>query len=262
MYDVWKLRKVVAFPRGIPSAEIRGRVRGRSHALKPTTVVMSADAGPGSGASSFQPDQFHMDGIPPELRNFVSSAQDILSQLHIVEASDLFSFTMFIDYPKNSEHSIFDAAAFEYAVSVFEKFLKFIESEAAGYLWFVGPPQFLLKVPSEYANTAEHVHDIHGAYISGTLRYGDSVDDEWFLVSLLLRFSELEPTVAVSCVDSDGQFMLIEAANSLPSWMTPETCASSVWIRAGKVQVVRGRGSSSRRGGGHDDDSHYEEAFL
>ena len=38
--------------------------------------------------------------------------------------------------------------------------------------------------------------------------------------------------------DSDGEFLLIEAANALPSWSTPETCQKRVFILNGGIHVI------------------------
>ena len=40
-------------------------------------------------------------------------------------------------------------------------------------------------------------------------------------------------------VDSDGEFLLIEAADELPVWATPETCHNRVFIMNGAVHAVQ-----------------------
>lgn len=54
------------------------------------------------------------------------------------------------------------------------------------------------------------------------------MDDEWFIVDLLLKLTRQHKGIVAAAVDSDGQFMLIEAANHLPAWANPETCAQNV----------------------------------
>ncbi|PVG02291.1 hypothetical protein CPB86DRAFT_823118 [Serendipita vermifera] len=70
-----------------------------------------------------------------------------------------------------------------------------------------------------------------------TMRVGDSVDDEWLVVYLLWQVTKTFD-VAVSVYDADGQFLLIEAAESLPSWVTPENVENRVWIYNGHLYLI------------------------
>ena len=38
--------------------------------------------------------------------------------------------------------------------------------------------------------------------------------------------------------DSDGEFLLIEAAEFLPSWVTPETCEDKVFLYDGEIRIL------------------------
>lgn len=40
-------------------------------------------------------------------------------------------------------------------------------------------------------------------------------------------------------IDSDGEFLLIEAANVLPPWANPETCENHVFMYNGELHIVR-----------------------
>lgn len=71
--------------------------------------------------------------------------------------------------------------------------------------------------------------DVAIARLEGSTRTGESVEDEWWIVYLLLEISKKWPDVAIDIHDSDGQFLLIEAADVLPSWITPENAANRVW---------------------------------
>jgi hypothetical protein len=48
------------------------------------------------------------------------------------------------------------------------------------------------------------------------------VEDEWLVVYILRELSKLYPDLWIEAVDTDGQFLLIEAANALPRWLNPE----------------------------------------
>ncbi|KAF8587285.1 SGT1-domain-containing protein [Ramaria rubella] len=73
--------------------------------------------------------------------------------------------------------------------------------------------------------------------IEGHMRVGDCVDDEWCVVWLLRDISE-RWDVVVSVFDSDGEFLLIEAAEHLPAWITPSNSYNRVWIYSGRLHIV------------------------
>lgn len=102
------------------------------------------------------------------------------------------------------------------------------------FLWHRDP--FELKV---IAN-----EDIDGEWmLEGRMRVGDCVDDEWCAVWLLkevsakwdivIRYLQFicwlsTNTYYPSVSDSDGEFLLIEAADELPSWVTPSNSENRV----------------------------------
>ena len=63
---------------------------------------------------------------------------------------------------------------------------------------------------------------VGSSFLYGKTNYGDSVEDEWLVVYILRELSRANPDVWVRVVDTDGQFLLIEAANTLPKWLNPE----------------------------------------
>ena len=74
--------------------------------------------------------------------------------------------------------------------------------------------------------------------LKGQTNYGDSVEDEWLIVFILHELSKQFQSAWVQVVDSDGQFLLIEAANSLPLWLNPEVADNRVWINDGKLLLI------------------------
>lgn len=77
-------------------------------------------------------------------------------------------------------------------------------------------------------------------FLYGITHYGDNTQDEWFIVSLLTFLSKKIKDLVVRVVDSDGEFLLIEAANYLPDWANPNTCDGKVFIIDGMVHIVQG----------------------
>ncbi|UNI17348.1 hypothetical protein JDV02_003696 [Purpureocillium takamizusanense] len=88
-------------------------------------------------------------------------------------------------------------------------------------------------------------------YLHGLTEYGDAVEDEWLVVYILRELTKLHPSLWVRAADTDGEFLLIEAANVLPQWLSPETDQNRVWIHKSNLMIIpdedRRSGSSSSR---------------
>ncbi|KAH8661398.1 SGT1 protein-domain-containing protein [Tricladium varicosporioides] len=81
-------------------------------------------------------------------------------------------------------------------------------------------------------------------YLHGLTNYGDSVDDEWLIVYILKELSKQFPELWVKVVDTDGEFLLIEAANALPRWLNPEIADNRVWIHNDALRIIPLRAES------------------
>ncbi|KAL2920067.1 hypothetical protein HK105_200133 [Polyrhizophydium stewartii] len=99
---------------------------------------------------------------------------------------------------------------------------------AHGYLWHHEPPAIAL-VPAAGAVPT---------HLAGAVRYGDAVDDEWFVVHLLAAVSSRLDDLVVSVTDNDGDFLLIEAADDLPRWLDPSTSTNRVFLHRGRVHII------------------------
>ncbi|KUI72030.1 hypothetical protein VM1G_07928 [Cytospora mali] len=75
-------------------------------------------------------------------------------------------------------------------------------------------------------------------YLYGITDYGDSIEDEWLIVYILRELTKQFPGLWVRVSDSDGEFLLVEAANVLPKWLSPENDANRAWIHDGQLQIV------------------------
>ena len=64
------------------------------------------------------------------------------------------------------------------------------------------------------------------------------MEDEWLIVYILRELSRSFPQIWVRIVDTDGQFLLIEAANTLPTWLNPEIADYRVWLNHGKLLII------------------------
>lgn len=83
------------------------------------------------------------------------------------------------------------------------------------------------------------------AYLRGTTNYGDNVEDEWLIVYMLRELSLQRPDLWIRVYDSDGEFLLIEAAKVVPSWLGPEMDLNRVWIHDGKLWLIGTAGETS-----------------
>ncbi|KAK3642055.1 hypothetical protein LTR56_010926 [Elasticomyces elasticus] len=84
-------------------------------------------------------------------------------------------------------------------------------------------------------------------HLRGRTDFGDSVADEWLIVYLLLELSKQCPEIWIRVYDTDGEFLLIEAANSLPKWLNPEIAENRVWINDGRLRIIPLSDSDSSR---------------
>ncbi|XP_014243368.1 protein ecdysoneless [Cimex lectularius] len=75
-------------------------------------------------------------------------------------------------------------------------------------------------------------------HLYGVTHYGENIEDEWFIVYLLLQLTKSVPDLIARVTDVDGEFLLIEAADFLPKWANPEVCDKRVYIVNGEVHVI------------------------
>jgi hypothetical protein len=84
-------------------------------------------------------------------------------------------------------------------------------------------------------------------HLRGRTNFGDSIADEWLIVYFLLDLSKKFPEAWIRVYDTDGEFLLIEAANALPKWLNPEIAENRVWISNGHLRLIPvDAGSSSQ----------------
>ncbi|KAF5404622.1 hypothetical protein PHET_01889 [Paragonimus heterotremus] len=75
-------------------------------------------------------------------------------------------------------------------------------------------------------------------FLSGSVNFGESIEDEWFIVWLLTQISALDSDVIIQISDDDGEFLLIETAEGIPKWINPENAVNRVWIFRGKLSLL------------------------
>jgi hypothetical protein len=76
------------------------------------------------------------------------------------------------------------------------------------------------------------------AFFNGKVKFGDGMEDEWFVLRILMKITACNDTLVATIFDSDGDFILIEAAEVLPSWLEPEFSKNRVFVHEGKIKII------------------------
>ncbi|TVU05675.1 hypothetical protein EJB05_48848, partial [Eragrostis curvula] len=97
---------------------------------------------------------------------------------------------------------------------------------------------FTLSLPADPASPCVLCASPPVPHLHGALRFGDSLPDEWLAVSLLFALTRAFPDIAARAWDSDGEFLLIEAAFALPRWLDPDTAPNRVFIFRGELHLL------------------------
>ncbi|KAI5301163.1 hypothetical protein KEM55_001970, partial [Ascosphaera atra] len=58
--------------------------------------------------------------------------------------------------------------------------------------------------------------------LRGRTVYADSIEDEWVITFILRELTRQFEELWVRVTDSDGEFLLVEAAATLPEWLEPD----------------------------------------
>ncbi|KAL2838790.1 regulatory factor Sgt1 [Aspergillus pseudodeflectus] len=82
--------------------------------------------------------------------------------------------------------------------------------------------------------------------LSGRTNFGDSIEDEWVIVYLLRELTKKHENVWATVTDSDGQFLLVEAAGALPAWLEPDIADNRVWINKGDLVIIKPKNEKNR----------------
>jgi hypothetical protein len=160
--------------------------------------------------------------LPKEFEQFVTSAEDLLKQFDgNLSNESVVNVSFHWDGRSQS------CSQFESAVRYHRLLSNQLEELSRGYIWHDGP--FRLGISFDYKGVAS---------LTGSAKIGECVDDEWFIVYLVLQISKSLPELIISVTDNDGQFMLMEAADHIDDWLGPENADNRVWIKGGLVHII------------------------
>lgn len=147
---------------------------------------------------------------------------DLNANLQAVSSEGVVSFTIFLKHTKchtaaTTESLLFQCLQWEE-----------LGRDCAGrYVW--NREQFHV-VPGPVVNSFQTW--------TGRVAFGDCYQDEWLVVKILLEISKKFPDLILQVVDDDGDFVLIEAADHLQNWMTPENSMNCCFIKNGTFHLT------------------------
>ncbi|XP_051030419.1 protein ecdysoneless homolog isoform X2 [Phodopus roborovskii] len=72
----------------------------------------------------------------------------------------------------------------------------------------------------------------------GMTKFGDNIEDEWFIVYVIKQITNAFPELVARIEDNDGEFLLIEAADFLPKWLDPDNSANRVFFHRGELCII------------------------
>lgn len=177
-----------------------------------------------------------MDGIQDEFQGFGEAFNGFPKRL----PDDCAEYTLLIiDSKLKSQKELLSRLEL-----VRKESLKLTDELLKEYIWQRDP--FALELKSDKGNVSANLPrdtrlisvPLGLMYLHGLSNYGDSVEDEWLIVYLLKELSKRFPDLWIKVVDSDGEFLLIEAANALPRWLNPEIADNRVWIHNDKLRII------------------------
>lgn len=76
------------------------------------------------------------------------------------------------------------------------------------------------------------------AHMYGMTKFGDNIEDEWFIVYVIKQITKQFPELVARIEDNDGEFLLIEAADFLPKWLDPDNSANRVFFHRGELCII------------------------
>lgn len=96
------------------------------------------------------------------------------------------------------------------------------------YPWFYSKPDYRVLKKGKVS------------YIYGEVQYSDNVNDEWLMTALLWEFLKVHPEVYIHLWDSnDEEYLLVQFADDLPSWMSPENSSNRIWLTGGALLLLK-----------------------
>lgn len=107
-----------------------------------------------------------------------------------------------------------------------------IKNLTQDYIWH--RDEFIVYAPINQDSNSDLPH-----HLCSTTCFGDNLEDEWFIVHVLLEISKQYKELIIQVKDNDGDFLLIESANFLQSWANPESTENRVFIHNHHIHIIQ-----------------------
>eukprot|EP00037_Helgoeca_nana_P021072 m.211846 g.211846 ORF g.211846 m.211846 type:complete len:746 (+) comp25506_c0_seq16:1458-3695(+) len=114
----------------------------------------------------------------------------------------------------------------------------------AGHIWQREPFALSLSVAASTPKASADPSPTMGVptptdtVLAGCTHFGDNIDDEWLVVHILLQITAAINGAVATVQDSDGEFLLVEAADALPEWVNPVTAVNRVFLAGGALHLI------------------------
>lgn len=143
----------------------------------------------------------------------------------------------FVEYFLFSLETFTGESAVQTVTNLLSQVTDIAKRGAENYIWqkdeFVVIPRNTSSLPPIIDN-----EETLPPHLYGVTHYGENIEDEWFIVHLLIQLTQNISGLIARVIDVDGEFLLIEAADHLPDWASPEVCDKRVYIYKGEIHIV------------------------
>ncbi|TMW55727.1 hypothetical protein Poli38472_010609 [Pythium oligandrum] len=118
----------------------------------------------------------------------------------------------------------------------------FVDHETQAFVWHKHRMHLQVTALHDTVHTQNDALDnvLRTHCLVGETAVGDAIQDEWVVTWLLVRLTKQfeHDDLVVQVTDTDGEFLLIECADVLPDWVSPENSTDRVFVRRGQVHLV------------------------
>ncbi len=124
---------------------------------------------------------------------------------------------------------------------IYEKIIEHVEQLSSNYIW--NNEKFYLTKPVRSESQESSDKEKFLFYkCEGKFDYGDNIEDEWFVVFILLKLTlKYSLKLAAQINDADGEFLLIHTSNYLPTWASSgaDMCMNNrVFLYNGYLHII------------------------
>ncbi|KAK8795516.1 hypothetical protein WA158_000173 [Blastocystis sp. Blastoise] len=122
---------------------------------------------------------------------------------------------------------------------------EYIRDLSKDYLWFYEDLHFICLDTFKNPIRNNENSDLKNPFLYAEITFDESIDDEWFCVFLMKSITKEFPYLIGTIEDIDGNFILIEASQYIPEWLTPDTSKNRCFFFKGDYLYIPQTNSKS-----------------